>query len=168
MKKHSKILSLTLAIVLLALLALVASGPYRTLAGIDRAVAANDFAALERHVDFPALQRHLQAKLQTRLEAEIQQRGGGNLGDISSTQAARLLAEKTAGQMASPAGLSILLQGKTLQHQADAPLSLQSLEKGFDSPSRFHATARAQGGEPVVFILQRRGLRWQLSGIELP
>ena len=43
------------ALLLLALLAWIAAGPWLAVRGIERAVAARDTAALARHVDFPKL-----------------------------------------------------------------------------------------------------------------
>ena len=71
----------------------------------------------------------------------------------------------------------MLLQGRALAHRAtgedgktagNAADPLQQAQTRFESASRFTATAAGAEGEPVVFVFERRGLRWKLADIRLP
>ena len=45
---------------------------------------------------------------------------------------------------------------------------LKDSHKRFESTSRFTATVTTPDGRPVVFVLDRQGLRWRLTDIRLP
>ncbi|MEE7561224.1 hypothetical protein HH299_17155, partial [Xanthomonas sp. Kuri4-2] len=49
-----------------------------------------------------------------------------------------------------------------------AGAALEGAEHRYESSSRFTATVRTAGGDPIVFVLTRDGLRWRLSDIRLP
>lgn len=170
-----------LAAILLAALVLgyVAAGPYLAINGIRKALAEQDVAALERHVDFPALRVNMKAHL----EDSIVRRGGGLaesgglLGAIG-LKVASGLGGAAVDAMVTPLGIGALLQGRGMWKQATgqtvdgdaygAPQPadpLQDAELRYESTSRFTATVRDAGGEPVVAVFQRKGLRWRLSDI---
>src|SRR5690606_41472904 len=76
--------SAVLAIVaLLLLVAWTAAGPWLAIDGIRRAVADNNAAALERHVDFPALRANLKARAD---DALARRAGPGFASDRKSTR----------------------------------------------------------------------------------
>ncbi len=169
-----KWLWLTLLLIL-AGLGWVASGPYRTLKQIGRAVENADVAALERHVDFPAVRADLLKQMEARLAEEMRQRGAGDLlGQVGAAAVGRL-AEQSVNAMVSPAGLMVLLQGRALQKSTgqageDQPPAnvLENASMRFQSPSRFTASVTSASGQPVNFVLARQGLNWRLVAIELP
>jgi hypothetical protein len=83
--------------------------------------------------------------------------------------------------LVTPMGIGALLQGHQLWNRAlgqttdgdtwspPAPARpLHDAEKHFESISRFTATVRTADGKPVVFVLDRQGLRWKLTDIRLP
>ena len=73
--RRLKALGWIAALVLLALLAWTASGPWRAVAGIREAVQAGDARALARHVDFPALRASLRPQVQDRIVRVTKQSG---------------------------------------------------------------------------------------------
>lgn len=174
-----------LAWLLLALLLLLAgivfSGPYLTVRGLAQAIETRDTAKLDRYIEFPMLRANLRAQLND----YVVRRAGP---DIQSNVLGALLlsaSEKLTGTavdaMVTPTGIGALLEGNTLWKRAsndlesnDAyaaprkPRPLQGAEHHFDSLSRFTATARTPQGAPMVFVLQRFGLRWKLVDIQLP
>ena len=166
------------AFALLALLAYVAAGPYLAMRGLERAIAAKDVAGVQRHVDFPALKANLKAQIEDRLARSFGAGGDGLLGRAAKTLANEASAS-AVDAMASPVGIAILLQGSSLARgphgaahpapdaAARAPLPLSEAQTRYESPSRFTATLPGAGGQPVVFVFGRSGLRWRLTDIRL-
>jgi hypothetical protein len=173
---------LWIVVALFVLLAgFVAAGPYLTLRGIAQAVEQRDTSKLDRYVDFPMLRANLRAQV----DDYVVRRAGP---DVQSNLVGALLL--TAGQrlsgtavdaMVTPMGIEALLEGHTLWKRASndletadsysAPKAARPLEGAshrFESMSSFTATTHTAQGAPVVFVLQRQGLRWKLVNIELP
>ncbi len=169
-------------IVLLAGLGWVASGPFRTLNAIGKAIQAENADALAQHVDFPALRRNLRAQV----EDELARRAGPDLQGNPLGAIALGLANSAGGAavdaVATPAGVATLLQGRSLLHRvsgsgirdddsyahAPPPDLLRDARGRFESLSRFTATVPNEGGAPVVLVLGRTGLQWKLEDIRLP
>jgi len=168
-------------LVLLALGGYVAAGPYLAIRGISEAIERQDAAALERHVDFPRLRANLKAQLDDyvvrRAGVEMQ---SSLLGGIA-LQVAGGLTGAGVDTLVTPLGIGALLQGHQLWKRASgqtvdgdtwsAPMPAQPLKQArghFESTSRFTATVDTAAGEPVVFVLDRQGLRWRLTDIRLP
>lgn len=167
---------------LLALLGWLAAGPFMTVNAIREAIQAEDTAALAQHVDFPALRQNLRAQV----EDYLARRAGPEMQDNPWGAIALGLANSAIGgtvdALATPAGIGAVLQGRGLLHRISGggidsndslahtapPDPLQDARYRFESPSRFTATVHSRDGDPVVFVLHRRGLRWKLDDIRLP
>lgn len=170
-----------LALVLLALLAWVAAGPWMTVRGIERAIAQRDAAALTRYVDFPRLRVNLKAQLDDRMvRAAGQDIASNPLGAIALAMAGGATGV-AVDTLATPLGIGALLQGHVLWQRAGgrtvggdtwAPTEparpLQGARLRYESPSRFTGTVDHGDGRRTVFVLQRQGLRWRLVDIRLP
>ncbi len=176
-----KKLLLLLGLVVVLLAGWLVSGPYLTLRGLAGAIEQRDTSQLDRYVDFPMLRANLRAQL----DDYVVRRAGP---DVQSNLVGALLL--TAGQqlsgtavdaMVTPTGIGALMEGHTLWKRASndlesndayaAPRAARPLEGAthrFESTSRFTATTHTAQGAPVVFVLQRQGLRWKLVNIELP
>lgn len=163
-------------VALLVLLGYVAAGPYLAMRGIHAAVEARDFGKLERYVDFPALRVRMREQVARRLASAATDATGGIMGGDTG----RALVDQVSGHavdaMVSPLGISVLLQGRALAHRVtgedgkaagNAADPLLQAKTKFESPSRFTATAAGAEGKPVVFVFERRGLRWKLADIRL-
>lgn len=174
-------IALAIAVAVL-LLGYVAAGPYLAIRGIHEALRSRDLDRLERHVDFLALRGNMQAQVEDRLARAA---GAGILGDGMLGGIARQVVGQISGHavdaMVTPQGIAMLLEGRALARRATGatPRSgkdgkpegyrpLQDARTRFESPSRFTATTRSAGGEPVVFVFERQGLRWRLTDIRLP
>lgn len=176
----------TLVLLLAALFATllvvhVATGPYRTLAGIRTAIANEDARALARHVDFPSLRASLKDQLRDRLARRY--------GPGANDSALGLLALGAAGHavdgavevMVTPLGLGALMQGRAMWRGASdafAPspppgpdASVDPLAEAvhrFESTTRFTATFPDDQGHPITLVLTRTGLTWRLTDVRLP
>ena len=169
------------ACLLAALMAYVAAGPYLAINGIRTALAAQDVAALERHVDFPALRLNMRAHV----EDYIARKGGGMaesgglLGAIG-LQIAGGLGDTAVDTMVTPLGIGALLQGRSMWMRASGQTvngdtygdprpadPLQDAKLHYQSTSRFTATVHDERGRPIVVAFHRQGLRWRLVDIEV-
>ncbi len=164
-------------VLLVALVVYVFVGPYLSVRAIRRAVVAQDAAALAKQIDFPALRSSLKAQVEDRMVrnagADIQASTLGAFG----LKIAGAVADTTVDAMVTPTGLGALIQGHILYKRFDDGLSssepsspepLHDASYKYESPSRFVATTHDSHGRPMVFVLTRHGLQWQLSDIQLP
>lgn len=173
----------TVAFAILGLLAILlvvqwATGPYRTLAAIRHAIAADDAGALAEQVDFPALRASLKAQMEDRLARRFGTAAGDSLFGRAAMAVAGTAVEGAVEVAVTPLGLGALMQGRSMWRGArdafdpppagNAPVPLADPEHRFESLSRFTATVHDDAGRPVVFVLTRSGLRWKLSDIRLP
>lgn len=166
------------AVLALLLLAYAAAGPWLAIHGIRKALAEQDVAALQRHVDFPALRVNLRA----RVEDYLARHGGGLAESGGLLGAVGLRAGEALGGLAvdtlvTPLGIGALLQGRSLWMRATgrtvdgdtygAPQPADPLADArmrYESTSRFTATVPGQEGT-VVAVFERQGLRWRLTDI---
>ncbi len=165
---------------LAALLAYVAAGPYLAINGIRNALAAQDVAALERHVDFPTLRLNMRAHVEdyiARKGAGVAE-SGGLLGAIG-LQIAGGLGNTAVDTMVTPLGIGALLQGRNMWMRASKQTvnddtygdprpadPLKEAKLSYQSTSRFTATIQDDSGLPVVAVFHRQGLRWRLVDIQ--
>jgi len=164
-----------------ALAAYVVAGPYLAIRGISQAIEQQDTAALERHVDFPRLRANLKAQLDDYVVRRVGVETQSSLLGGIALQIAGGLTGAGVDTLVTPLGIGALLQGHQLWKRSSgqtvdgdtwsAPMPARPLHearKRFESTSRFTATVRTDAGDPVVFVLDRQGLRWRLTDIRLP
>jgi hypothetical protein len=171
------------AAALAALLAYGATGPYRTVDAIREAVKAEDPRALAKQVDFPALRSSLKMQLSDRLVREAGPDAQASPFGALGLALANGLVGGMVDAMVTPLGLAAIMEGRRTWRRIDgfgtlppssAPTAaeprepLHDAEYRYESPSRFTATVRDESGQPVVFVLTRDGLDWNLSDIRLP
>ena len=166
-------------IVLLALGAWFAAGPWLTIRAMRVAIEADDAAALAAQVDFPALRASLKRQFADRIV-----RAAGPDAQSSVLGALAIRAATGAGSMAvdalaNPLGLTALVQGRSAWRAAAAdvappdpsapgPRPFDGADYRYESLSRFTATVHDDAGRPVVFVLGREGMRWKLVDVRLP
>jgi len=178
MKKKTKWLLSGLAVLLLALLAFVAAGPWLAINGIRNVVASGEYGELWRFVDFERLRESVTPQIQSRIAGGIVDRVGRGETAQAIGGVTALIAEPAIDAMVSPVGIATLLHGRALARRvagdtdADGQVPafdpLKEAKTGYVSPSLFTATVLNAEGQPVVFEFRRRGLVWKLAGIRLP
>ncbi len=182
MNKTAKRLVLIIAIVLIALAGWIAAGPYLAIHGIRQAIESGDIPALERHVDYPTLRANVKAQLEDRMAREIGRRFGDQAAGGMAAGVVGMLSDSAVDAMVSPAGIAVLLQGRSLVERAQGNVDpqagvtagpkpydpLKDAQTKFESPSRYVATVKSADGKPVNFVFERQGLRWRLTNISLP
>ena len=167
-------------VVLLALAAYVAAGPYLAINGIRQALAEQDAGRLKRHVDFPAVRVSIKAQLEDAMARRMGSDAQSNLFGAFAMGVGRNLMGAGVDAMVTPLGIGALLQGRSMWKQsmgdtvngdtfgAAVPADpLSSAVHEYESPSRFTATVLDEDGDPVVFVFRRQGLQWKLADIRL-
>ena len=178
MRKDTKLAIGIIVALLVALLAWVAAGPWIAIHGIRDAVRDRDTAALERWVDFPALRVNLKAHVG---DAIARRAGDDMQADPFGAIGIRIASGIAGGAvdaLATPMGIAAILEGRNTWMRAigrtengDAygpPKTydpFRDAKQRYESPSRFTVTTRDAQGEPLVFVLQREGLRWRLADV---
>src|SRR6478672_347904 len=178
MTKKTKWLLAIVALILVALLAFVAAGPWLAINGIRNVVASGNYGELWRFVDFDRLRENVRPQIQARIAGGIIERAGAGSTTDAIAGVTDLISKPAIDAMVSPIGVATLLRGTALARQitgdqdADgAPRAVDPLKNaktGYVSPSLFTATVQNAEGQPVVFEFSRSGLTWKLTGIDLP
>lgn len=140
---------LVTAIVLLALLAYVAMGPWLTVRGIQRAVDARDASALSRHVDFPRLRSSLKAQLSDRLIRRAGEETQSSLFGGLALRLAEGAIDAAVETMITPLGIGALMQGQVLRDRfGDAADAATAATQAPASDSQSEALSEAMPPDP--------------------
>ncbi len=168
------IISLTLVVIaLLGLAGYVASGPYRTLNGLEEAITQGDTAAISRYVDFPTLRQNLKDQLKASANSRINDAFQDGIISRFAGGIASSVVDTTVESLITPAGLNRLLMGAALitNNSDNSGLTLrQRLENGqrsFESLSTFTLAFSSAAGSRLVVVLTRSGLDWQLTNVRM-
>ncbi|MGV8943230.1 DUF2939 domain-containing protein [Thermomonas sp.] len=167
-----------LCVLLAVLAAYIAAGPYLAMNGIRNVVASGDYGKLSRFVDFQKLRDNVTPQIQSRITRDIQQRlGAGSAANIATSVSLEISAP-VIDAIVSPLGVATLLTGSTLARKitgtknqdgrAHADDPLKDAKTRYESMSRFSATVTTDEGKPLVFVFERNGLNWKLTGLLLP
>jgi hypothetical protein len=171
-----------LVLAVLALLGWIGAGPFLTIHAIRGAIQAQDAAELSEHVDVPAVRTSLKQQID---DYVVRRAGADAQSSLLGSIGLRMASGATSGLVdaaATPLGLAAVLEGRNFWHRLDgsrespqAPYSaagprdpLEGASYRYESPSRFTATILNADGDPVVFVLTRRGLDWKVSDVRLP
>jgi len=178
MNKKTKWLLSVVSLILLALLAFVAAGPWLAINGIRNVVASGNYGELWRFVDFDRLRESVRPQIQARIARGIVERAGPGSTSDAIAGVTDLISGPAIDAMVSPVGVATLLRGTALARQvtgdkqadgqARAVDPLKGAQTGYATPSLFTATVRNAEGQPVVFEFSRAGMTWKLTGIDLP
>ena len=178
MNKKTKWLLTIAALILVALLAFVAAGPWLAINGIRNVVASGNYGELWRFVDFDRLRENVRPQIQARIARGIIERAGAGSTTDAIAGVTDLISKPAIDAMVSPVGVATLLRGTALARQIAGDKDaegkpravdpLKGAKTGYVSPSLFTATVQNAEGQPVVFEFSRNGLTWKLTGIDLP
>ena len=177
-----KIILIALAVICLVF-AYIAAGPYLTIRGIDNALKTRDIAALEKHVDFPKLRENVKQQVNDAIRAKAPKTSNSLIdGFISALtdSATDVVSPLLVETIATPRGVFSILDGHGVYKHATGdgqilsssdeqttPVNMKELSTRFDGINRFTATTRPYAGKPLVFVLERQGLKWRLTNIQI-
>ncbi|MEO6226929.1 MAG: DUF2939 domain-containing protein [Thermomonas sp.] len=167
-----------LCVALVALLAYVAAGPYLAVNGIRNVVASGNYGKLPYFVDFERLRDSVTPQIQTRIRRDIQQRLGTGKAASVASEMTTMISQPTINAIVSPLGVATLLTGTTLAHKLTGKKGpdgrvhaidpLKDARTHYESLSRFTATVTTDEAKPLVFVFERNGINWKLTGLRLP
>ena len=164
--------------------------PFQTLYDIESAADRGDAAALSEHIDFPSVRKSIKDQLNESISrgAENLEKEGNPFAALSAELAEPFI-EKLVDAMVTPYGLATLLDGRTPKPSGTNNASVETtasssdwslLSPSFTSLDRFVVTADSElkmevshhpqqlDYQPAQFVFRRRGLKWQLTEIQLP
>jgi len=177
-KKSRFGLRLLIGLVFVALLGLagyVATGPYRTLNGLQVAITQGDAAALSQYVDFPTLRQNLKDQLNASANSRINTALPNGIVSQIAGGIASSVVDATVDSLVTPVGLNRLLAGAAVISSNfldnSGPTLQQRLENGrrsFESLNTFTLTFASAAGSELVVVLTRSGLDWQLTNVRIP
>lgn len=173
-----------IALALLALaLAYVVATPWITVYRMKTAIEQHDAPALAAHIDLPSVRQSLKDQINGRVQRDLSGGSGtaGNPLATFGTALAGLFVDKLVDATVTPAGIADLMEGAAPQlplpgaateapapgteSSAAEPLARASM--GYTAWNRFVVTAKDRRGREQKFILERRRLGWQLTGVVL-
>ncbi len=170
--------ALLLGLVLVAVLGLgayVVAGPYLTLNGLQKAIAAGDTQALANYVDFATLRENLKQQINARANQSANAAFQNPIVSRLMGGFATSVTEAAVDSLVTPAGLNGLLLGAALwtNNSTDSPgvtlqQRIENAQRSFESLSTFTVTFAAATGSQIAIVLTRDGLSWRLSNVRLP
>lgn len=157
----------------------IAIGPFLTANAIRTAVARNDEAELDQHIDFPAVRDSLKSQVYGAIDDNGPPDQNGGIGN-----ALKSIVSGAMDVMLTPHGVLLLLRHRTALGDAEStapasgpppapeatPRRKPIVHYRYASPNRFVFTvADADYPDlPATLVLHRYGLGWKLAEIELP
>lgn len=108
----------TLLAMLLGVAIYVIAGPYLALHGIRTAIAEQDTARLQKHVDFPALRVNLRAQVEDYLARRAGPDVSSNLFGAAALSIANQVLGRGVDTLVTPMGIAALLQGRATWKRA--------------------------------------------------
>ncbi len=170
---------LTITVLLIAALgAYVAAGPYIALHRIKAGVEQRDAAKLAENIDFPTLR----SNLKNQFTAKIMKKTPSQFQDTPMASWVMELGSKLIDGMVdtyvTPDGLAGMMEGtqpkliplerSPRNATQQRPPLLKNARHGFDSPNQFSVHVKERQGGEIRFVLTRDGLVWKLNNIILP
>ncbi len=135
------------------------------------AAESNDADELNAYIDYPALRADFKAELTARMMAEAQKDNSG-FGALGVAFGSAIIGPMI-DRLVSPAGMRAALVAKRNQqtsgNAAGAAAALQVPAQPLIVRRNFSEFLVTTKGAPNAgLIFKRRGLSWQLSGVQLP
>jgi Protein of unknown function (DUF2939) len=164
---------LVTALALLAAYGLAA--PYLTVNEMRTAARERDAQTLAAHIDFPGVRQSFKDQFRRLIDSKLPAESSGNLLAKLGAGVATAVIDSAIEFMVTPEGIRRLMSGVKPYEEdtrerssADGRKPFASFTSGYESLNRFVATVKTDDGEPIDFVLHRRGLRWQLAEVRLP
>ncbi len=146
--------------------------PYYVLDNLKRAIANRNPDALAQEIDFPSLRMSIKENIHALAVAKL-------TADLSAPQAQTAatvakIVDPLVERLVTPEGLGDVMQDKVQGAKIDLDdldrkLAAAQVRMGYESFDRFvvHIVDKVDRDRVVSFVLQRYGLTWKLSGIDI-
>jgi hypothetical protein len=159
----------------LGFVGIAVSGPYRTLKGLQSAIALGNTGALNDYVDFPTLRQNLKQQLNARANAHVNAALPSGILSQLAAGIANSVVDTTVESLVTPTGLNKLVLGASLvtgQPQGEPSGTLAERfncgDGAFEAADRFVYTLKPTANRELTLILTRTGLTWRLTNVLLP
>ncbi len=168
---------LVVVLILLALGAYVAAGPYLAVAAIKDGIANDDADKLAEHIDFLQLRQNIKDQLNAAEEAKRATAKDNNMFSALMSGFKAKLIEGMVDSIVTPEGLANLFAGKKALAPASSPSEEVKEERKevfkdarftYDSLDSFSIWIPNSDKSEMRLVLQRRGLTWKLVNLTLP
>ena len=138
------------------------AGAYWTVGELRDALARQDAAKLDQHVDFPALRADLKTQLRELLVSRSQvARRDDRLGELA-VGIATVMVGGMVERFVTPQGLAGLSSGDGSRKP------FAEARRVWEAHDRFVVYVPASNGQEAAFVLARDALRWRLVAVRLP
>lgn len=164
-----------LVTVLVLLAAYGLAMPYYTINEMRVAALERDAQALSAHIDFPGVRQSFKDQFKVVLHSKLPDKPNDNVLAKIGAGFATVVVDGVIDFMVTPEGIQRLMSGAKLYEADERERGASREDKPFANVSRryasfnrFVATVKTDAGEPIDFVLHRRGLGWKLAEIRLP
>ena len=166
-------------------LVFIASGPFRTIWGIHRAIEADNYEELQVHIDFISVKESLKVQIDKRVQEEILLRTDDPLMSLFLSKVAPEVSGSLFDEYLTVDGVSKAItyaKQKTLpapekkkfrpfnKVAGNLDIIFATIEFRYVSWRNFEIEVKDNTSEfsGAKIIFTRRGINWPLSGIQLP
>ena len=189
----SRAVLILVAVLALAGVVMVAAAPLYAFQALSQAARRGDQAGVAALVDFPALRANLKTQLTARVETAIQNDRGLGKGPFRGLGAllAPTLVDQVVDATVTPEGVSAIAAGgraplsdftglksalppppeATPARPAGIPRPGAKKPRtsfAYRGPNTFVGVTANGDNAPLAWVMERRGLGWKLTNIELP
>ena len=166
--KKASILIIGLLVLLIGYLY---ASPYLALNGIKNAAQERDAEKLSSYIDFPSVKQGVKEQVKAKFAAEMM--AGDNKGGFEAlgSMFAATMTDTLVDGLITPEGVAAIMVKKEEQESNGAQEESEDLqyETSYTSFSSFDVDIYdEEGGEPLKIVLQRDGLSWKVTNINLP
>jgi hypothetical protein len=147
--------------------------PYLTLNNMKNATANRNADALSKEINFPSLRLSVKDNVKAKV---IEQIAAGGVPEASkmTPELVEKMVSPMVDKIITPEGLEQLMMDKIPGAKIDLAnlerdMAKSDIKMGYESVDRFvvHITDKVDKTKDVSLILQRDGLAWKLSGIDI-
>ena len=150
--------------------------PYFTVNDMRAAARERDAAALSAHIDFASVRQSFKDQFAAKVEGKLSAEPQNAFARVGADVLSNLLGG-VIDMLVTPEGIRRLMSGVELYSGNERERQVQrndrrepfaNASRRYESPNRFVTTVKTEDGEPIDFVLHRRGLGWKLAEIRLP
>lgn len=164
-----KAIGVTLVVLLIGL---IASAPFRTVSEIKSAIVDQDSERLSDNVNFPVLRQNFKDQFNAIMAESFAEDDTSDGMGLLAAGFATTMVDKMVDMLITPTALANLMKGQSPKSGTGDSVEEDDLFKdadySYDTLNRFSVLVPSEDGEAIRFVLRREGFRWQLTNIVFP
>lgn len=172
-------LKIVVSIVAIIFAIYVVAAPYITVHQIKEAAKLRDGEALSEHIDFPSVRQSFKDQLNAKFAKAMSEdkEMSDSLFAPLGMAFASVVIDKAIDVYVTPAGITQLMAGESLQADAEQEVSrdeptdrepLSDASMSYEALNKFSVRVKDKDGEEIKFVLRRRGIGWKMTDIIIP